>query len=119
MKLKIHSIADKGELTKELLWIEVLEDVSDLTYYMVCDTTYTEEHSISNELRHVFWFPKKAVKKGDWIALRSTKGQETSLTNNSKTTTHTFYWGLGRTIWNKDGDCAVLFHLNTWKALRG
>jgi hypothetical protein len=118
MKLKIHSVDNKGELENEVIWIDVLEDISDLSYYMVCDTTYTDDNHISNELRHVFWFPKKSVKKGDWIALRTKNGTNTAGSNNRGTATHTFFWKLGRTIWNKDGDCAVLLELTTWNTIR-
>lgn len=78
MKLKIHNIENKGELENEAIWIDVLEDVSNLSYYMVCDTTYADNNHISNELRHVFWFPNKPVKKGDWIALRTKNGTNTA-----------------------------------------
>lgn len=117
-KIKIHSIEGQGNLERECVWIDVLEDVGDLTSFMVCDTTYTDDRHISNELRHIFWFPKTSVKKGDWIALRSKDGKKTTGSNDRGGTTHTFYWNLGRTIWNKDGDCAVLFELKTWNTHR-
>lgn len=115
MKLKIHSVEGKGDLNKECIWISVLEDINDLNYYMISDTTYSNEHDVSNELRHLYWFPKKSVKKGDWILLMTKDGANTSLPNKSHTTTHNFYWKLGKTVWNKGGDTAVLFHLNTWE----
>ena len=118
MKIKIHSIVNKGNLDKELIWLQVLEDVSDLSYYMVCDSTYTKDDHLSNEHRHAYWFPPRALKKGDWIALRTKDGTNGKESNNQNTTTHNFYWRLGRTIWNKDGDCAVLFQLTTWEAMR-
>ena len=118
MKIKIHSIENKGNLDKEVIWLDVLEDVSNLSYYMVCDSSYTDDNHISDEHRHVYWFPAKSVKKGDWIALQTKDGKNTTASNERKTTTHRFYWNLGRTIWNKDGDCAVLFQLTTWKAHR-
>lgn len=119
MNLKIHSIAGKGNLANEVIWLEVIEDVGDLSYYLVCDTTYTDDRHISNELRHVHWFPKKSVKKRDWIALHTKTGKNSTGTNDRGTTTHHFYWNLSRTIWNKDGDCAVLFELKTWETHRG
>ncbi len=118
MNIRIHSMADKGNLDKEVIWLEVIEDVNDLSYYMICDTTYTDSSHISNELRHLYWFPTKSVKKGDWLALRTKDGQNATTPNDRATSTHTFYWKLGRTIWNKDGDCAVLFDLKTWKTHR-
>ncbi len=116
--LSIHSAEHKGELDKECLWLEVHEDIPSLSYYSVCDTTYTDDDHISNELRHVYWFPKKSVKKGDWLLLYTKVGKSSSSVNNHKTTTHTFYWQLGRTVWNKDGDAAMLFKHETWNTKR-
>lgn len=117
-KLKIHSADAKGDLANECVWLEVLEDIPDLVYYLLCDTTYTDDKHISNELRHTFWFPKKEVRKGDWIKVVTKSGVNTTTSNNKNTTTHIFHWNLGKTVWNKDGDCAVLFKLETWKAKR-
>jgi hypothetical protein len=119
MKMKIHAIEGKGNLDKEVIWLDVVEDIAELKYYMVCDTTYTDDKHISNELRHVYWFRSKSVKKGDWIALHTKNGTNSTNSNNRGGTTHHFYWNLGRTIWNKDGDAAVLFKVDTWNTLRG
>lgn len=118
MKLSVHSIEGKGKLDDECVWLDVNEDVGSLAYYAVCDTTYTDDNRISNELRHVYWLPAKSVKKGDWIKLMTKAGTNTTSTNNRNTTTHIFYWGVGRTVWNKDGDAAVLFEITTWKTTR-
>ena len=90
----------------------------ELSYYLVSDTTYTDDHHISNELRHVFWFPAMAVAEGDFMRLMTKAGMKTSALNDRQTKTHTLYWGLGRKVWNKDGDCAVLFKLEAWKTKR-
>lgn len=117
MKLKIISIENKGDLTREVVWLEVLE-ACNLQYYKISDTTYTSENSISNEVRHTYWFPTKQAARGDLVALRTKAGTNTTVENERKTKTHIYYWNLGRTIWNKDGDCAVLFELTSWKATR-
>lgn len=117
MKLKIYTIEGKGELEKETLWIDVLEDTK-VHFYMVSDTTYTSDNKISNELRHLFGFPQKDVVKGDWIALHTKNGSYHTASNSRKTTTHSFYWNLGKTVWNKAGDAAVLFELADWKTTK-
>jgi hypothetical protein len=116
--LKIHSIGGKGDLANECVWLDVIDDITSLSRYLVCDTTYLDAAHISNELRHMYWFKNKAVKKGDWIKVMTKNGTDTTATNNRNTTTHIFYWKLGRTVWNKDGDAAILFHINTWNTLR-
>lgn len=117
MKLKVLSVENKGNLEKETVWLDVLEDAA-IHYYLLCDTTYTDDDHISNELRHTYWFPTKSVKKGDYIALHTKDGKNTEGANNRNSTTHHFYWKLGKTIWNKDGDCAVLFKIDTWKTTK-
>jgi hypothetical protein len=118
MRIAIHSIENKGDLEKECVWFDVKEEVPSLSDFMVCDTTYTDDHHISNELRHIYWFRKQSVKKGDWIKLLTKVGTNTSSNNDRKTTTHILYWNLGRTIWNKDGDAAVLFELANWNTTK-
>lgn len=117
-KLKINSIEGKGNLQEECVWLDVLENIDSLAYYMVTDTTYTGDNSISNELRHMYWFAPKSVKKGDWIKLMTKAGTNSTANNNRKSTTHVLYWGLGRTIWNKAGDAAILFTIETWKTTK-
>lgn len=117
MQLKVIAIENKGNLDKEVVWLEATEACA-IQNYLITDTTYTDDEHISNELRHVFWFPTKNIANGDLIALRTKDGTNTAVANDRKTTTHTYYWKLGRTVWNKDGDCAVLFHLNNWRTTK-
>lgn len=117
MVLKIHSIDGKGDIKEERVWIDVLEDCN-LKYYMICDTTYTSDDTISNELRHMFWFENRNVTKGDWVVLHTKEGKYYSAKNNRGKTTHHHYWNLGRTVWNKDGDAAVLFKISHWKTTK-
>ncbi|MBH1451731.1 hypothetical protein I5U86_00080 [Stenotrophomonas maltophilia] len=118
MKLKIHSVEGKGEIDKECIWIDVLEPTPDVNHYILCDTTFTAENTVSNELRHMFWLPNLNVKKGDWIKVMTKAGIPASASNNRQTTTHIVYWNLGKTVWNKAGDAAILFHVDDWRTHR-
>lgn len=113
MKVKILYVKDSGDRKKERLVLKVLSN-TDIGSYIVCDTTYHPDDSISNKLRHVFWFPDKIVNEGDFIALYSTSGTDREFENKAGTKTHRFHWGLDETIWNKDGDGAVVFHIDEW-----
>jgi hypothetical protein len=114
MNLEIHSVEDKGNLDSERIWLRVTSDTNNLAYYAIADTTYTDNGKISNELRHIYWFPGTTAKTGDWLCVYSKNGTNSSAKNNDGTTTHTFFWRLGRTVWNKGKDQAVLFQLTTW-----
>lgn len=113
MNLKIVKIIDRGIVGKERLWLKVLED-TDIQYYVVFDTTYTTANTISNLQRHAYWFDTKQVRSGDSILLYTKDGKPSSKQNADGTTTHFFYWGLDKTIWNQAGDCAVLFEISSW-----
>jgi hypothetical protein len=114
MKLEIIKIVDRGVESKERLWLRVLADC-DLTYFIVFDTTYTSSNSISNIQRHAHWFRPKKVKTGDYVVLYTGNGTSTEKANNDGSTTHFIFWGLEKTIWNQQGDCAVLFEVNSWR----
>lgn len=117
MKLRILSIHEQGSADKEYIWLEVLEDCN-LDYYGLADTTYTSNESISNKLRHFFWFPKKDVKKGQRLVLRTGTGTNDEYVTSDGKTVHRFFWGLKSAVWNNDGDAAVLFEIKTWKTTR-
>jgi hypothetical protein len=117
MNLKIIAINDKGNIEKEVVWLEAIAECN-LQYFLICDTTYTDQDHVSNELRHLYWMPNLTIKKGDLIALHTRVGTNSSALNDRKTTTYHRYWNLGKSVWNKDGDCAILFNVKTWKATR-
>lgn len=113
MKLQIMQIVDRGVPNKERLWVRVLAD-TNLHFYIVFDTVYLSPSGISSSQKHAFWFPSKSVKAGDNIILCTGSGVQSQAPNANGGTDHFFYWGLSNTIWNKIGDCAVLFEVNTW-----
>ena len=114
MKIEIVKILDRAVGNKERLWLKVLAD-TDLKYFIVFDTTYTSDTSISNLQRHAYWFKPKQVKTGDFVVLYTKTGTPSQKTNENGTTTHFLFWGLENTVWNDTGDCAVLFEVNSWQ----
>lgn len=115
MNVKIKYVRNPGELNKERLVLKVLRD-DDIGYYLVLDTTFTSDGGISNLVRHPYWFPDKKVKSGDIVVLYTKSGSESKKTNKDGSTSHFFYRGIDRTVWNKDEDCAVVLHITNWDA---
>lgn len=113
MKVEIVAINKAGKANEEYIALKVLEDCN-LKYYMIADTTYVNESAISNKVRHTYWFASCDVKKGDFVWLFSGKGEDTKRGNSTNTTTHLRFWGLGGAVWNNEGDCGVLYELNSW-----
>ncbi|MDJ0388695.1 hypothetical protein QMO56_11280 [Roseomonas sp. E05] len=117
MKLKVLSVYNRGDATKEHVLLEAVEDCN-ANRYLLADSTFTGDGMISNRLRHTFWFPSKAVKKGELVSLWTGKGSNTEAANAAGTKIHRFYWNLGSAVWNDDGDCALLIEVSDWKASR-
>jgi len=113
MKLKIVKIIDRGIAGKERLWMKAIQD-TEMDYYIVFDTTYISQDSISTAQQNTYWFEGKKVKSGDSIVLYTKKGTPSSKGHEDGTTTHFFYWGLDKPIWKNKGGCAVLFEVSGW-----
>ncbi|MCS5969701.1 hypothetical protein LNP26_29815 [Klebsiella variicola subsp. variicola] len=62
MKLKIRTIHGHGKANEEYVIIDVTDDCN-AQYYMLADTTYTNDNKISNKVRHTHWFSKAELKK--------------------------------------------------------
>ena len=112
MKLAILDVFDPGVLDKERIKLQALDNI-EIGNYCLADSTYTDDGKVSNKLRHFLWIPDKKVAKGDYIVIYTKAGQSKDEKNN-QTTTHTFFWGLKETVWNKSGDVAILLHIDEW-----
>lgn len=110
MDVKILNVHNHGNQNEEYVFIEVLEDC-DIGEYMLADSTYTQSGKISNKVRHTYWFPDKKVKKGEFVSLWTCKGENTEGKTKGGSKIHRFYWGLDSSVWNDEGDCALLFHV--------
>lgn len=117
MKVEIVQIADRGRPSQERIHLRVLAP-TDLQYYVLSDTTYSSANAISNKLRHTFWFPPHPVRAGDNVVLITGTGIPVQRANSAGGTDHFFYWNLQQTVWNNNGDCAVLFEIDSWTTSR-
>lgn len=117
MKLKIRTIHGHGKANEEYVIIDVADDCN-AQYYMLADTTYTNDNKISNKVRHTHWFSKAELKKGDVIILYTGAGTNGSKRNSNGSITYHRYWGLRTAVWNDDGDGAILFEINAWNTTK-
>lgn len=117
MALEISAIRNKGRQDEEYVELRATE-ACDLRFYIVADTTYTSEASVSNMLRHTYWFTSYQVAKGDYVFLYTGRGSHVTFANKAGTVTHVFFWGLGSAVWNDTGDGGVLFNIRQWSTKR-
>jgi len=111
MELKIKSLFLKGDEKEERLVISVLDNCQ-MNEFIVMDNTYLDYHSISDEDRNVYIFPRVKAKKGEIVILHSSVGEYSRRKNGKGNIVHRFYWGLERPIWNDEGDCAYLIKIS-------
>jgi len=115
VKVQIFLIADRGVANKERIHLRVLAE-TNLSFFLVFNTFYTNLTAISKNPKDVYWFPSTYVKPGDQVVLYSGFGQNRSVRALlDGTTNHFFYWGQKNTLWNSYGDCAVLFEVESWQ----
>ncbi|TSP09184.1 hypothetical protein [Cupriavidus campinensis] len=117
MKVKIISVHGHGDYDKEYVYLQALED-ADIGHYVLADSTYNSNGTISNKVRHTYWFPDGIVKKGSYISLWTKPGKNVVDTNSNGQTVHRYFWGLKEAVWNDDGDCAVLLEIGAWQLHR-
>ena len=115
MNVEIRYIKAPGDLGNERLVLKVLKDC-DIGKFLTFDTTYTSDGRVSNRVRHPYWFPDKNVAAGDIVVLYTKVGRQSEKSNDNGTTSHFFYRGLERTIWNESGDCAIVLEISDWKS---
>lgn len=114
MIIEVKYVKECGDLDKERIVLSVVKD-GDVGRYAIFDTTYTKGGSVSNKVRFTYWFPDKNVKAGDLVVVYTKAGSSSEHQNKDGSTSHFFYWGLDRTVWNEDGDCAVIARIDSWK----
>lgn len=113
MKVEVHSINNHGNAATEYVMLKVTKDCL-LGDHVLADSTYQGDSTISNRLRHMFWFPGKSpAKAGEYAVVYTRIGADTTRTVNG-IVYHDFYWGLKGPVWNDTGDVAVLMELANW-----
>ncbi len=117
MNLSITSVHGHGNHAAEYVQLTALGNC-DAAYYMVADTTYTNDGHISSKVRHTHWFAHLQLAKCDTIYLYTRRGSNSSSKRQDGTTVHHVFWGLDKAVWNNSGDGALLFQITTWKTTR-
>jgi len=114
MDIRVVHVEGHGELDKEHILL-VADSQANLWNYILSDSTYHGDGSSSNKHRHVFDFDELAaitLKKDDLVFLYTKNGKFGIHTLPSGTKAYFVYWGLSETVWNKNGDEAILIKVS-------
>ena len=110
MRLAILSVANKGDLKKERLVLQVCAD-ADIGEYILLQTVY--ESGLTTHTYNTYWFPDKKVKTGDIVVVYTKEGRENEMYENGHRI-HFLYWGLPMPIWSVEDRAPVLLHAPEW-----
>lgn len=116
MELYIDEVKNAGEIENECLVLKCYSNDTDWPEnYMVFDQTYDSDGDVSNKVRHCYIFPEKIKSEdddsptyhkwsdGDKIELYTRNGRN-RIVNENGTKVFKYFWKLGNTVWNADGD---------------
>lgn len=115
MELEVIGVYDRGNLNFERIHLLVTSNCY-IGKYILTDSTYLKDGTVSNKLRHLYWFPDLEVYKNQSIILYTREGIPHYSEDVYGNIVHNLFWELNRTVWNKEGDCAILCELNNWKS---
>lgn len=110
MTAEITGIRDAGDLQRERLILRAKSD-TDIGNSIVLCAPADGENVYPNAMEVAFWFPDKAVKKGDIIVLYTKEGEEKFKCNKNRTTSYFYYWGLSSPLWKKSKNAVVVLYL--------
>ena len=114
MKIDIRSILNRGDIERERLILDVLS-ATDIGDYILLRAGYRGD-SVTTGIRNAFWFPYKAVSRGDLIIIFTKSGRERERSRNDGSTVHSYFWGLEKAIWDKGNSAPVLLHAPDWES---
>ena len=112
MKMEILSVADRGNIGKERLLLEVRAD-TDIGDYVVLQSGFSED-SVTTNIYHAFWPPYKLVRAGDLIVIYTTSGKDNRKKLDNGKSAHFYYWGLEKPIWSTTGRAPIVLHAPKW-----
>ena len=95
MDLKIIEVVSDNSAEGEFVLLEVLQD-SGLEGYELHDETYNHQETQSVN-HHLFRFPDREVRKGDFIRVYTCDGKQQTIVTN--VAVHCFYRGLSEKLW--------------------
>lgn len=116
MKLKLSSIADKGNFEKERVVIRVVDN-TNVGEFALFRTGVNDDGGLNIGVENTYWFPDKEVRAGDLVVLYSKGGSFSEKSLESGNKAHFYYWGLGKELWNSGRVAPVLLHAPTWETL--
>lgn len=123
MELYIDEVKSAGNIDNECLVLKCCSNNTDWPEkYMIFDQTYDSDGDVSNKIRHCYIFPERIKgeyddaptlhrwEDGDIIELHTRNGRNRVVANGNNKI-YKYFWKLGNSVWNADGDEVTLLKI--------
>jgi len=114
MSLKLRSIIERGNLSKERLTLKAADNI-DIGDYAVFQCAIVDG-VLTTVVKRTFWFQYDQIEKGDLVVLYTKSGESRSKVLSTGSKAHFFYWGLQNPIWGNDELAAVVLKAPQWES---
>lgn len=117
MSIILQSVINDASPDKEFVWLKATAK-TNLKGYAIVDRTFDSNENVSNEFRHIFFFPNIQVEKDDVVILCTGKGVYRKIVTKDYNF-HRFFWGSKECVWNDNGnDSASLIQYTNIKSIK-
>jgi len=111
MTFEITHVENGATPNEEIVWLKATAPINTKGYAVV-DRTFDESGELSNEFRHIYFFPEIILETDQKILLYSGTGKNgiAKFTNTHKEH-YRLFWGSETCVWNDNGgDTATLIN---------
>ena len=116
MRLKVTSVADRGNHDKERIVMRVTSD-TDVGGYAIFRSVGNEEGGPTTKVADVFGFPDGKVKTGDVVVLYTKRGATSNRPHKSgEGTVRFYYWGKPDALWTPGKHAPVPVFTSDWQS---
>ncbi|CAI1705349.1 MULTISPECIES: hypothetical protein [Serratia] len=117
MKFKINGLREPGNLEKERVVIEILED-GNVGNLVVTSTSQQGEGAVSSKIKNPYWIPDQDVKKGDLVVVYTKEGRKNNRENDDNSSSYFYYIGMDEPLYDENTKTAIVFSIGSWKFAR-
>ena len=114
MKLSIRGVANRGEVSRERLILDVRRDIDIGDYLLLCTGYNPEYECVTIGVLHAFWFPYHDVEADDVVVLYTKQGKNIRRKDGDRTV-HFFYWGHTSCLWDSEDSAPVILNAPEWE----
>ena len=118
MKLRIKDIHAPGDISRERIILEAVEDGKIGEHVIFRTKKGVQPGTVQGGVvDDCYWIPDREVKAGDVVVVYTKRGASASKKNPSGSTSHFFYWFKELPIWSDDRVAVLVQIFGKWDYL--